>query len=184
MAIPSILLTGGLPMKKKKVSGAHPKSPLQQARIKAGLTQEYLAEILDCGTRSVQGYEAGRCDPPLAKLRKMMSLYECEFADLYPDSADAKPPPSELANGGNLKRTSVFAQQFWCVSLCSAGYRQKMPITEIMVFHTHFGETGFYVCPRCKLTLDRDFVSFCDRCGQHLDWKDYRKAKLIYPGRK
>ena len=146
-------------MKKKKVSGAHPKSPLQQARIKAGLTQEYLAEILDCGTRSVQGYEAGRCDPPLAKLRKMMSLYECEFADLY-------------------------AQQFWCVSLCSAGYRQKMPITEIMVFHTHFGETGFYVCPRCKLTLDRDFVSFCDRCGQYLDWKDYRKAKLIYPGRK
>ena len=171
-------------MKNKKDGGVHPESPLQQARVKAGLTQEYVAEIFDCGTRSVQGYEAGRCDPPLTKLRQMMSLYECEFADLYPDSADAKPPPSELANSSYLELPPVTAQLFWRFAFWSVGYRLKMPISEVMVFRTHFGETGFYVCPRCKLTLDREFVSFCDRCGQHLDWKDYRKAKLIYPGRK
>ena len=32
------------------------------------------------------------------------------------------------------------------------------------------------VCPYCKLTLDREYQHFCDRCGQELDWKDYSKA--------
>ena len=64
-------------------------------------------------------------------------------------------------------------------------YRLGMRITEIMVFDSPvYGKTGYYVCPRCKTTMEQEFISYCDRCGQHLDWKDYRKAKIIYPGRK
>ena len=57
-----------------------------------------------------------------------------------------------------------------------------MLVNEVMVFETWFGKTGYYVCPRCKITMDREFMSFCDRCGQKLDWRYYRKAKIVYPG--
>lgn len=63
-------------------------------------------------------------------------------------------------------------------------YRKGMFVNEVMVFDTWFGETGYYVCPRCKITMDKEFMSFCDRCGQKLDWKYYRKAKLVYPGKR
>ncbi len=39
------------------------------------------------------------------------------------------------------------------------------------------------VCPYCKLTLDREYQHFCDRCGQELDWKNYSNAIIIFPSR-
>lgn len=63
-------------------------------------------------------------------------------------------------------------------------YRMGMRVTEVMVFDSSMcGKTGYYVCPRCKVTMEREFVSFCDRCGQRLDWNGYRRARVIYPGR-
>lgn len=38
-----------------------------------------------------------------------------------------------------------------------------------------------HVCPRCHITLEREFLAYCDRCGQHLGWKGYRNAKIVYP---
>ena len=62
-------------------------------------------------------------------------------------------------------------------------YRQKMRIREVMVFSSPvYGKIGYYVCPRCSTTLEREFMPFCDRCGQRLDWRGYRKAKKICPG--
>ncbi len=67
--------------------------------------------------------------------------------------------------------------------LCQASYRVAMRVTEVMVCKSAWiGETGYYVCPRCHITLEREFMSFCDRCGQHLNWRDYKKAATIYPG--
>lgn len=28
----------------------------------------------------------------------------------------------------------------------------------------------FYVCPNCKITLDKEFQAYCDKCGQKLKW--------------
>ena len=39
------------------------------------------------------------------------------------------------------------------------------------------------ICPCCRLTLDREYQHFCDRCGQELDWKDYSNAIIIFPSR-
>ena len=39
------------------------------------------------------------------------------------------------------------------------------------------------VCPYCKLTLDREYQRFCDRCGQKLDWGDYSNAIIIFHSR-
>ncbi len=64
-----------------------------------------------------------------------------------------------------------------------AGYRREMPVNEILVISSSvYGETGYYICPRCHITMDREFMAFCDRCGQHLDWGNYKKARIIYPG--
>lgn len=38
---------------------------------------------------------------------------------------------------------------------------------------------GFSICPKCRYTLEREYQSFCDRCGQKLDWDYFEKAKVI-----
>ena len=68
---------------------------------------------------------------------------------------------------------------FWNLLMLLSNYRLKMPVTEVMVFPDG---NAYYVCPRCHITVEREFMSFCDHCGQHLGWKDYKKARIIYPG--
>ena len=48
-----------------------------------------------------------------------------------------------------------------------------MTVSEI---HFIRGLGAYPLCPRCKLTLDREYQRFCDRCGQRLDWSRYDKA--------
>ena len=77
-------------MKKKKqmtvrVGGGHPENPLQQARIKAGVSQEKIAEELSRDIRTIQRYEAGEQFPDWNELLKMKVRYSCEFADLFPE---------------------------------------------------------------------------------------------------
>ena len=43
-------------------------------------------------------------------------------------------------------------------------------------------DTSFFVCPQCGITLEREFVNYCDRCGQRLNWKNYKKSRIICPG--
>ena len=38
--------------------------------------------------------------------------------------------------------------------------------------------TTWAVCPRCKLTLEREYMAYCDRCGQCLKWKKF--LKMVY----
>ena len=37
------------------------------------------------------------------------------------------------------------------------------------VLQTDNGNT-YPICPRCNCSFEREFVSFCDRCGQRLGW--------------
>lgn len=59
-------------------------------------------------------------------------------------------------------------------------YRKALLVQELVVFSDG---ACYYICPRCRITLDREFVSYCDRCGQRLGWKGYRKARIINPSR-
>ena len=61
-----------------------------------------------------------------------------------------------------------------------SSYRIGMRINEVM----QLSDGGYYLCPRCRVTLERDFQTYCDRCGQRLDWANFRKATVIYPGDK
>lgn len=51
-----------------------------------------------------------------------------------------------------------------------------MAVSEI---HLHRNNYAFSVCPRCHLTLDREYQAFCDRCGQALDWKYFKHAIVV-----
>ena len=63
-------------------------------------------------------------------------------------------------------------------------YRTPRMVKHLRVLPEICGETGFYVCPRCDISLDREFMSYCNNCGQKLDWRNYLKAKIIYPSEK
>ena len=41
--------------------------------------------MLECGVRSIQRYESGRSDPPLAILWGMSKHYGVEFSGLFPE---------------------------------------------------------------------------------------------------
>ncbi len=60
-------------------------------------------------------------------------------------------------------------------------FREPMPVTHIRCFKWQHGITGFPVCPRCSIILEREYQSYCDRCGQRLDWSNFHKATIILP---
>lgn len=61
-------------------------------------------------------------------------------------------------------------------------YRRPMAVRELMVFPDIKQDTSFYVCPRCHVTMEREFMCYCDRCGQRLNWAQYEQARIVYPG--
>lgn len=62
-------------------------------------------------------------------------------------------------------------------TLEALSYRESMRVSEIILFD---GGYAFPTCPRCKTPLDREFMRFCDNCGQRLAWKkfSYRTAQI------
>lgn len=49
-------------------------------------------------------------------------------------------------------------------------FRDPLEVTEIIYFRK--ARAGYAKCPRCRVSLAREYASFCDRCGQRLDWND------------
>lgn len=50
--------------------------------------------------------------------------------------------------------------------LSAVKYRTPLPVRESRQFY----DGGYAVCPRCRSTLPRDYMHYCDRCGQRLSW--------------
>lgn len=46
-------------------------------------------------------------------------------------------------------------------------YRIPLPVTEIVEYTV---DGGYPVCPRCHIPMEREYMRFCDRCGQRLNW--------------
>ncbi|GFI62549.1 hypothetical protein IMSAG049_01733 [Clostridiales bacterium] len=55
-------------------------------------------------------------------------------------------------------------------------YRIPMAVTEVYKFWN--GNT-YPVCPQCHISLEREYQSYCDRCGQCLDWRSFKNAKIV-----
>ena len=49
-------------------------------------------------------------------------------------------------------------------------YRLPMLVVSAITHQSSCGFISFPVCPHCKTSLEREYQSFCDRCGQRLSW--------------
>lgn len=56
-------------------------------------------------------------------------------------------------------------------------FRSPLQVTKVIVFSN--GES-YPVCPRCKITIEREYMRFCDRCGQRLSWKNFGKTIVMF----
>ena len=59
----------------------------------------------------------------------------------------------------------------------AVSYRIPLHVTKVIAY----SNTTYPVCPRCAVSLDREYMSFCDRCGQKLNWDLFGYAKVIHP---
>ena len=58
----------------------------------------------------------------------------------------------------------------------AVSYRIPLSVTKVIAY----ANTTYPVCPRCAVSLDREYMSFCDRCGQKLNWDLFKHAKVIH----
>ena len=65
--------------------------------------------------------------------------------------------------------------------LDAISYRIPLPVTEVVLFRS--GDI-YTVCPRCDSLLDREYMRYCDCCGQHLFWELLDYARVVYAPRK
>lgn len=49
----------------------------------------------------------------------------------------------------------------------SISYRVEQHVTR---YRTYPKGNSYPVCPRCGADIDREYMSFCDQCGQRLSW--------------
>ena len=69
--------------------------------------------------------------------------------------------------------TSCLSMEEECIEIT---YRIPMHVSDIRVFQRG---TTYAVCPRCRISLDREYMAFCDTCGQKLDWNCFENAEII-----
>ena len=79
----------------------------------------------------------------------------------------------EQAQPGTLADFSAF---FYLL----LSYRVPMMVRDLMAFRQARGKDSYYICPRCQELLEREFIAYCSRCGQCLNWRNYWKAKRTY----
>lgn len=56
-------------------------------------------------------------------------------------------------------------------------YRVPFPVTKVIAC----ANTTYPICPRCAVSLEREYMCFCDRCGQKLNWDLFTYAKVTGP---
>lgn len=60
--------------------------------------------------------------------------------------------------------------------LSIAAYRVPMDVDAIRLLA---GGESYPICPRCGITMDREYMAYCDRCGQRLGWERIDLAAIV-----
>jgi hypothetical protein len=63
------------------------------------------------------------------------------------------------------------------ILVTAVSYRIAMPVTKMVQYHTS-GDC-YPLCPRCRQSMDREYMSYCDRCGQKLSWEQLDNATIL-----
>lgn len=57
----------------------------------------------------------------------------------------------------------------------AAAFRIPCPVTQILLFPSG---NSYPLCPRCNSSLEREYMRFCDSCGQRLGWKHFSSVHI------
>jgi len=60
-------------------------------------------------------------------------------------------------------------------------YRYRLPMQVRKCVVLACGDS-YPLCPRCGSLTDREYMAFCDQCGQCLGWKFYAFAQTVRYG--
>jgi len=58
-------------------------------------------------------------------------------------------------------------------------YRVPMCVAAVRCYPANPEPSAYPLCPQCSLPMEREYQSYCDHCGQALDWKRFSKAIII-----
>lgn len=75
-----------------------------------------------------------------------------------------------------LKQITTMRHEAGRISAVS--YRLPLPVIQVQELDN--GDR-YPVCPRCKQSFDREYIHFCDRCGQKLSWEMFALALVRKP---
>ena len=77
--------------------------------------------------------------------------------------------------------SKVTVTQHKSVFLHILSYRIPMPVKEVLLFSS--GDS-YPICPRCDEPTDREYMHFCDQCGQRLSWVHFNSATIVHAPRR
>lgn len=83
-----------------------------------------------------------------------------------------------LLKTGPIRRRKAEPQMGILINALS--YRIPFPVREVV---RYINQGCYPLCPRCKCSLEREYMNFCDRCGQRLSWAVLSHAKVRSWGR-
>lgn len=66
------------------------------------------------------------------------------------------------------------------IVVSAEAYRIPLQVRKVIQFKEGY---SYPICPRCDCSLDREYMRYCDRCGQHLVWNYLRDARIVYAPR-
>ena len=125
-----------------------------------GLTQKKMAQILAMDDRSYSDLDHGiSCCSALTFARFL--IYCCDDPIMFLVSLQVSFETIEEVKIGTSSIPKIKD---------ALSYRSPFPVKE---FHIRC-KNVYPICPRCRTPLDREYMHFCDRCGQQLDWSQYR----------
>lgn len=60
-----------------------------------------------------------------------------------------------------------------------SSFRIPMPVVKIHTFPLMAGSPSFPICPQCGQALEREYLDYCNCCGQRLSWGSLKKATIV-----
>ena len=60
-------------------------------------------------------------------------------------------------------------------------YRIPLPVRKVLLL---VNGDSYPICPRCDRALDREYMNFCDNCGQRLEWSYFDFASVVHTPRR
>lgn len=88
---------------------------------------------------------------------------------------------AEIVSRRQVTRVQVTRKSITRQDVLEDAFTYQIPMEVTQVLKRLNGDC-YPVCPRCKMTIEREYMGFCDRCGQKLGWAKLKNAIYVYPG--